>query len=134
MLRIILGIIVGYVVWSLIWVGSDIVFVSLFPMSYGAQFLELQAAVTEGRPFRAAVTITVFKLALSIVCSLLAGFFAVLVAKERTKTTMILGIALLLTGIFVEASYWSYFPLWYHLPFLILLIPVTILGGRLKKV
>ena len=36
-------------------------------------------------------------------------------------------------GIAVEASVWSLLPAWYHIIFLVLLIPVTMAGGRLKK-
>jgi hypothetical protein len=31
----------------------------------------------------------------------------------------------------VQASAWSALPLWYHLPFLALLVPACLLGGRM---
>jgi uncharacterized protein (DUF983 family) len=40
---------------------------------------------------------------------------------------------LLLVGIFVQMGIWDKIPLWYHLAFWILLIPMTIIGGKLTE-
>jgi hypothetical protein len=39
---------------------------------------------------------------------------------------------LLLTGIFVQASVWTLMPIWYHVPFLALLVPIAVIGGRAR--
>ena len=39
-------------------------------------------------------------------------------------------VLLLITGIFVQMSIWALMPAWYHLTFLALLIPVTLVGGK----
>ena len=36
-------------------------------------------------------------------------------------------------GIFIQYQYWDKMPLWYHLPFLAMLVPGIILGGILGK-
>ena len=43
------------------------------------------------------------------------------------------GLAMLLTGLCVQIGAWSMMPVWYHLPFLVLLVPVTLLGASLVK-
>jgi uncharacterized membrane protein YeaQ/YmgE (transglycosylase-associated protein family) len=75
----------------------------------------------------------VVPLILSAVCSIIAGFVAALIAKENSKSPLILGILLLVVGIFVQIAVWDKIPLWYHLTFWILLIPMTIFGGKLRR-
>jgi hypothetical protein len=120
--RIILGAIVGYIVWTVLWLGSDEIIKALMPnLAPSADLSVIPNAYL------------VIKLISSFILSIISGFLAVLIAKEVTLSTAILGILLLLTGLFVQISAWNQIPLWYHIPFLILLIPMTILGGKLKK-
>ena len=120
--RIILGVIVGFIVWTIIWFLVDPVVRLIAPnMMPNPDLTNIQTGFL------------VILIIASIICSLAAGFLAVLVSKEQSKTTLYLGILLLLVGIFFQTMAWSLFPLWYHLIFLILLIPVTILGGKLSK-
>jgi uncharacterized protein (DUF983 family) len=70
-------------------------------------------------------------LILSAVCSITAGFVAALIAGENSKSPLILGALLLIAGIFAQMGVWDKIPLWYHLAFWILLIPMTVLGGKL---
>jgi hypothetical protein len=133
MVRIILGVIAGFIVWSLIWVGTDAVLTALSPNWYAKNIIDLQKAAASGQPFKSETLMTIMALSLSLVCSFFSGFTAALIARENTKSTLVLGILLLIVGILVEVSFWNYFPLWYHFLFLFLLVPVTILGGKLKK-
>lgn len=133
MVRIILGVIVGFVVWSIFWVGSDAVLSALSPDWYGKHHQTLEAAVNNQTAFMSDSTILIIALIRSVIFSIIAGFIAALIAKENTKSTLELGILLLLFGIFIQSIFWNYAPLWYHITFLVLLIPMTILGGRLKK-
>jgi hypothetical protein len=41
-----------------------------------------------------------------------------------------LAVLQLLLGIGFEASAWNLMPVWYHLVFLALIIPATVMGGR----
>lgn len=134
MVRIILGAIVGFIVWSMLWVGSDAVLSALSPDWYGKHHRTLEAAVNNQTPFMSDSTILMIGLIRSIIFSIISGFTAALIAKEKTKSTLFLGILLLLFGIFIQSIFWNYAPLWYHIPFLVLLIPMTILGGKLKKI
>lgn len=133
MLRIILGVVVGFIVWSIAWLGMDALLSAISPGWFGRNFAEFQNAVNRNEPFTPPVSVSVYLIFQSVLCSLIAGFTAATTAKENRKSTLALGILLLATGVFVEASYWNYFPIWYHVSFLLLLIPMTFAGGKLKN-
>lgn len=131
--RIILGVIVGFVVWSILWVGGDEAFGTLSANWYGPHKLAFEKAAFNNTPFEADSMILLFKVVHSLIASLISGYVAVLISNENRRTTMVLGVLLLIVGIAVQASVWSLLPIWYHLIFLALLIPMTIVGGKLKK-
>ncbi len=122
MLKIILGVIVGFVVWSILWVGCDSVIRVISPGIAPSNDLS-----------NIPTAYLAVKLILSVIFSIISGFIAALIAKENTKSTLILGVLLLLIGIMVELSIWNLLPVWFHLAFLILLIPMTLFGGRLRR-
>jgi len=132
MVRIILGVIAGFIVWSVLWVGSDAV-MSAISADWGKTSTEFQEAAVNKTPYSLSSAVLIALLIKSLIVSLISGFIAAWIARENTKSTVGLGILLLLFGIFVQVGYWNYMPLWYHIPFLILLIPMTVLGGKLKK-
>ncbi len=66
--------------------------------------------------------------------SLIAGFAAALVAREYTKTPLILSVVLLIVGISFQLFNGDTIELWYYLAFWVLIISMTILGGNLKKI
>ncbi|HEX2640359.1 MAG TPA: hypothetical protein VHL50_07300 [Pyrinomonadaceae bacterium] len=133
MVRIILGVIAGFVTWSVIWVGSDQVLMSIWPDWYGAHQLAFQDAMMDKTPFEPDRAILVMHLFRSVIVSIMSGFIAAVVSGENKKAPLWLGIVLLLFGIMVQAMAWSYIPIWYHLFFLVLLIPMSILGGKMKS-
>ncbi len=133
MVRIILAVIVGFLAWSILWVGTDSVLRSLSPDWYGAHQAGLESAMTNTTPFAVDSTILIISLIRSIIISLMAGFLTAVIAGENRRSTLWLGILLFLVGGFVQAMAWNYIPVWYHVLFLGLLIPSTILGGWLRK-
>ena len=133
MLRIILGVVVGFIVWTVIWLGTDAVLTVISPNWYAKNIVDLNTAAANGQPYMSETLMTFMALFLSVVCSVFAGLSAAWVARENSKSTLILGILLLIVGISVSVAFWNYFPLWYHFLFLFLLIPMTIFGGRLRK-
>ncbi|NOT47932.1 MAG: hypothetical protein HOP17_09330 [Acidobacteria bacterium] len=133
MIRIILGVIVGFVVWSILWVGSDQVLINASKDWYGAHQFGLEKAMYNGEPFVADTTILIVGLLRSVIFSLMAGFLAAFIANENSKAPFALGVVLLLVGIGVQVAVWKYIPIWYHFLFLFLLIPVTVAGGRLRS-
>jgi hypothetical protein len=133
MVRKILGIIGGFVAWSILWIGSDQVCRALSPDWYGAHMLALEKAMFNKEPFMADSGVLLIGIFRSVVISVISGFTAALIAGENSKTPAGLGVLLLLFGIMVQAVAWSYMPLWYHLVFLLLLVPMTIIGGKMKS-
>lgn len=122
MLQMILGIFVGFVVWSILWVGSDALL--------KAVWTDYAESVNAGN---FSFGILMLSLVRSIICSVLAGYITASIATDSSKAVPILGVLLLIVGILVQAGVWKSIPIWYHLIFLILLIPMTILGGMIKK-
>lgn len=133
MLKIVLGVIAGFVVWSIVWVGSDSLMASLFPDWWGRHAASIQAALTDGSPPQHDNLISLVMLVRSIITSFIAGYMAALVAGEYRRSTMVLGIILVLVGLAVEGFTWRMAPAWYHIVFVLLLYPMTVLGGRIRR-
>ena len=55
-----------------------------------------------------------------------------LIAGENKRAPLILGFLLLALGLLKVVMSWPYVPIWYHLIFTAILLPMTIMGGRLK--
>jgi len=72
-------------------------------------------------------------LGLSIVCSLTAGYLAKALAPSRNRPVVVMSALLLATGIAVEADAWERMPVWYHLTFLVLLVPMCFGGARFAE-
>src|SRR5215471_16304979 len=72
------------------------------------------------------------RLLLGAISTLGAGFVAAWIDKGRMKAAMLTGIVLL--GLFIPGHYriWDKFPVWYHLTFLVSLLPLTLLGAALN--
>jgi hypothetical protein len=131
--KIILGAIAGFIVWSVLWVGSDAVFSLISPNWWGKTSLEFRVAVENRTPYALDTMVLILLLVKSVIISVISGFITAAIARENTKSTFVLGILLVLFGIFIQSIHWNYMPLWYHVPFLLLLIPVAVLGGKLRK-
>ncbi len=115
MVRAILGVIVGYVVWTAVWLGGN-----------AALFAGAQEAVARGEAIAGAWPL-LGVLGLSVVCSVIAGVVCAKVSASRgLAPAIVLAVLLLLTGIGVQASIWKLEPVWYHAAFLVLLLPVTL--------
>jgi len=130
MLKIILGVIVGFIVWTVLWIGTDFGLMMALPW-YRQHQISMATAMAGMQPFSADTTVLAMSLVRSILVSLVSGFLAALIARERTKSGLILGILLLAVGVLVQVSAWSYMPVWYHVIFLALIVPVTMTGAKL---
>lgn len=126
MKRLLLGAILGYLVWTLLWLTGN--------QAIGLAYPEELEAFDEGGSLTATGSL-VSSLVLSVVCSFLGGFTAARLGRERAGgAAWTLALLLLLTGLAVQLSAWSRMPVWYHLAFLALLLPVTLLGGTRSTV
>ena len=120
MLRAVLAVIVGYALWTAVWLGGN----SLL-------FSDASQAVANKQPYGEPGPLAGILL-LSVGCSVAAGLATGAIAARRAMpASLVLATLLLLTGIAVQAGVWRLMPAWFHLTFLGLLVPVTIAGARL---
>lgn len=120
MLRQVAAIIAGYVLWTLLWItGHMVLFTKAGEVAASGLGLSSPAMI---------LPILLY----SFFCSLAAGWCTALIDRERTRlSVLIMGGLLLLTGLGVQISDWTLMPAWYHLSFLVMLLPLSVLGGRL---
>lgn len=71
------------------------------------------------------------RLAEAAVACLAAGYTAAWVAQGNQNAPRVVGIVLLALFLPMHVQIWNKFPVWYHLTFLISLLPLTALGGLL---
>ena len=133
MLKIVFGVFAGFVAWSILWVGSDQVMVMASPGWYGIHQDDAYLALMNGESYQANTSIMLIRLAIAAVATVMSGFLAAFIAGENRRAAFALGVILLLVGIAVQVSAWNVMPVWFHVIFLVMLLPLTILGGKLKQ-
>ena len=132
MVRIVLGVIAGFFAWAIAWVGGENILSAIWPEGFGAHQRAFQAAIENGGPFTADTTLLLTHIVLGSIVSVLSGFLAALVAGENRRAPLVLGCLLVAFGLLKAVLSWQYVPIWYHVIFTALLLPLTIMGGRLK--
>ena len=132
MVRIVMGVIAGFFAWALAWFGGEKILSAIWPEGFGAHQRAFEAAVTNGGQFTADTTLLLIHIVLGSIVSVMSGFLAALVAGENKRAPVALGFLLLAFGLLKAVMSWPYVPIWYHVIFTALLIPMTITGGRLK--
>ena len=83
--------------------------------------------------FNFTVAMKLARLVLGAISSVAAGFVAAWIGRVRMRAAVLTGIVLL--GLFIPGHYriWDKFPVWYHLTFLVSLLPLTLLGAALNR-
>ena len=119
MIRAILAVIVGYVVWTVIWLAGGLALMPAIPDQPN------DAGVYNDSLYLG------ISLVLSVICSIVCGIASGKIARRAMHPAVIVtALLLLLTGIGVQGSAWSGMPVWYHVPFLLMLVPFTLLGAK----
>ena len=131
MLRIVLGVISGFIAWLIAWVGSEKILSVIWPEGFGAPQRAFEAAITNGGQFTADTTLLLTHIVLGSIVSVMSGFLVALIAGENIRAPLVLGFLLLAFGVLKAVMSWPYVPIWYHVIFTALLVPMTILGGKL---
>lgn len=132
MLRIILGAVVGFIVWTVLLFITDAIWAILSP-EYVKHQASLQKAILDKTQFDVSTFVMGIATIRSALQSFLTGILAALISKESFKSPLLLGIFLLAFGLFIHSLIWNNVPIWYHILILLPLIPLTILGGKLAK-
>jgi len=119
MARNILGVVAGLAVWIAIAVVAGAIMRSAWPD---------HASVADAMTFTLPMMFA--RLAIGALATLAAGWVIAVVARRSMLARLTAG--LLLVGGFVpqHIMLWEKFPVWYHLTFLVSLIPLVYLGGQ----
>lgn len=130
MFRVILGVIGGFIGWMVVWIVSEKVISAAWP-AFGVHQRSFEEAIKNGGQFTAETPMLVTHIVLGSIVSIIAGVLAALIARENTWAPLIAGCLLLAMGIAKAIMSWQYVPIWYHVIFTAMLLPMAILGGRL---
>ena len=123
MKRVIRAVVIGFIVWIVLWVAASQVVLKVFPDQF-----DPVTKTTNSTGMR------LFRVFVSVLVSLVAGFTVAVVARHRIKrAALYLGLVLLAFGLFWEIRWWSLAPAWAHVAFLALLVPAIMYGARLPS-
>ncbi|MBI2807912.1 MAG: hypothetical protein HYX68_23255 [Planctomycetes bacterium] len=132
MVRIVVGVIAGFFAWMIVWVGSEKVFSAIWPEEFGVHQRAFEEAVKNGGDLTVDTTLLLEHIVVGVIVSVMSGFLAALIAGENKRAPLFLGLLLLAMGLLVVVMSWPYVPIWYHVTFTALLMPMTMIGGKLK--
>lgn len=120
--RSILAIVAGVVAWGLLW-----------NLSFQVGMRAMPDELAPDQPIENAGALLAY-LVISVLLSVVAGYLAAWIkGPDPMRTVWVLAFLQLFIGIFVQlAISWEIFPLWYHIPFLALVVPAHVFGGRLR--
>src|SRR6478672_4262156 len=122
MWRTILSIIAGLVGWGVVVTLLNFGLRAAIPGYHAAEAtLQFTAAMKAGRLIEAALA------------SLAAGAVTSLVDPSKTWTPWLVGGIVLAMFLPFHLSHWSLFPAWYHLTFLLSILPLVLGGGVLAR-
>ena len=133
MLRIVLGVIAGFFAWLIVWIGSEKILSAIWP-EFGVHQRAFEEAVKNGPDasgFTADTTMLLTHIVLGSIVSVMAGSLAARIAGENTPAPLVLGFLLLAVGLLKAVMSWQYVPIWYHVIFTAILLPMAIIGGKL---
>src|SRR5215203_6466679 len=131
MLRIVLGVVAGFFAWVIVWFGAEKILSAILPEWYGAPQSAFQAAIENGGEFTAETRLLLSHIVMGSIVSLVSGYLAAVASGENSRAPLFLGFVLLIVGLLKAGMSWPYVPIWYHIIFTALLLPMAVLGGRL---
>ncbi|HEV7644037.1 MAG TPA: hypothetical protein VGO50_08870 [Pyrinomonadaceae bacterium] len=130
MVRIVLGVIGGFFAWLIVWVGVEKIISAIWP-AFGVHQQAFEEAIKNGGQFTADTTMLLTHIVMGSIVSVMSGALAALIAGENTRAPLVLGFLLLALGMLKAYMSWPYVPIWYHVIFTAILLPMAILGGKL---
>jgi hypothetical protein len=122
MWRTIASIICGLVAWGVVVTVLNLGLRAAIPDYHAAEAtLQFTLAMKWGRLIEAALA------------SLAAGAVVTWIAPSKSWAPWLVGLIVLAMFLPFHLSHWSLFPAWYHLSFLVPLVPLVALGGWLAR-
>jgi hypothetical protein len=122
MVRSFLAVVTGFVTWMIVATLANFLVRALLP-----GYVSAEPTMTFTLPMMLA------RLAVGVVASVLAGYAAAAVAREKMIAVYIFAALLVLCFLPVHYRLWSRFPIWYHAFFLITLAPLVLLGALAQR-
>src|SRR5262245_5476384 len=120
MAKQILGVVAGLVAWVVVVTIAGVIMRGSWPA-----YASVADAMTFTLPMMFA------RLAIGAVATIAAGWVAAMISRRSTIAALLPGVLLLIAFIPQHISLWEKFPIWYHLTFLLSLVPLTFAGGKL---
>lgn len=117
----ILGVVAGLAVWMVVVTALGVVMRLSWPA---------YAGVAATMAFTLPMLIA--RLSIGAIATLVMGFVTARIAPRPLLVSVMPGVLLLLMFIPVHVNLWNVFPVWYHLTFLLSLVPLTYAGGLLS--
>jgi hypothetical protein len=121
--RKILGVVAGLAVWQIIVIVAGAIMRQSWPA---------YASVADAMTFT--VPMLVARLSISTVATFVTGLVTASIIPRAVLARLMPGVLLLVGFIPVHITLWDKFPVWYHLTFLVSLVPLTYLGGTIAGV
>jgi hypothetical protein len=121
MAKRILGVVAGLAVWVAV-----VTLAGLIMRGAWREYASVADAMTFTLPMMMA------RLSIGVLATIAAGALAACVARS-TRSALTTGLVLLVLFVPQHIMLWTKFPVWYHLTFLLSLVPVTYLGGKLAS-
>jgi len=122
MWRTVLSVVAGLVAWALVVTILNFGLRAALPGYHAAEAtLQFTMAMKIGRLTEAALS------------SIAAGAVVSLIDPSRKWAPLLVGLIVLGMFLPVHVALWSKFPVWYHLAFLVPLVPLVLLGAALGR-
>ena len=122
MWRSVASIVAGLISWAVIVSLLNFGLRAAMPGYHAAEAtLQFTAAMKAGRLIEAALT------------SLAAGVVVSSVAPDKKWAPWLVGLIVLVLFLPMHVQLWNEFPVWYHLAFLVPLVPLVALGASLRR-
>ena len=121
MVKAVVAVVAGLAVWIALVTVAGLIMRLSWPA-----YASVAAAMTFTLPMLIA------RLSISAVATVAMGCATAFLAPRSTLVQVMPGVILLLAFIPEHINLWNVFPVWYHLVFLLTLVPLTYLGGRLS--
>jgi hypothetical protein len=116
----ILAVIAGLVVWVVIATVAGLIMRAAWPA---------YAAVAHAMTFTLPMMFA--RLSIGAVATLAAGWVTAVVSRRSILAVLTTGLILLVLFIPQHIMLWTRFPIWYHLTFLVSLVPLAYTGGQI---
>jgi hypothetical protein len=120
MAKAVLGVVSGLAVWFGIAAVAGLIMRSSWPA---------YASVADAMTFTLPMMLA--RLTIGALATLAAGWVTTAIAPRSMLVRLLPGVLLLVGFLPQHIALWNTFPIWYHLTFLLSLVPLTYLGGML---